>query len=98
MACSTTYLVEKQYIPVAHQAHAQLDPPTLTVGYLMHVPVQVDIEDVKEPVPPFLVPVAAYRVEEVGDDNVTAHDWVHSPESEAISGRRSKTTILRALW
>ena len=37
-------------------------------------PVEVDIEDVKEPVPALSVAVTSNRVEEVGDDNVSSDD------------------------
>lgn len=59
------HLVEQQNIPVPHESHNELHTTALSIRYLMHMPVQVDVEDVKEPIPPLLVPVPAYRVEEV---------------------------------
>jgi hypothetical protein len=34
-----TYLVEEQNVPFAHETHAKLDPPPLSIRDLMHVPV-----------------------------------------------------------
>lgn len=45
----------------------------------MHVPVEVDVEDLQEPVTALAVAPSADRVEEVGDHNVRPHDGVHAP-------------------
>ena len=73
------YLVQKEDVPVPHQSHAQLHTPALAVRNLVHMPVEVDIEDVQQAVAPFLVPIPAHRVEEIRNDDVAAHDRIHRP-------------------
>lgn len=36
-----------------------------TVGYLMHAPIQIHIEDVEQMIPSFLMPVATDAIKEI---------------------------------
>ena len=43
------------------------------------MPIQVDIEDLKKPVAPLLVPISPDGVQEAGHDDVRADDRVRRP-------------------
>jgi hypothetical protein len=74
-----TDFIEEKYVPWLHETHAELDPSSFAVGYLVHAPVKIDVEDIKQIIASLLVSVAADRVEKGRYGNVTAHDWIGSP-------------------
>lgn len=73
------HFVEKEDIPLGHETHAELDAAALSIGNLVHVPVEVDVEDLEQAVAARAVTVAADRVEKVRDNNVRAHNRVVAP-------------------
>jgi hypothetical protein len=74
-----TDFIEEKHVPWLHETHAELDPSSLAVGQLVHAPVKIDVEDIKQMVASLLMSVAADRVEKGRDSNVTSHDWIGSP-------------------
>lgn len=50
--------VEKENVPREHETHAELNTASLAVRNVVHVPVEIDIEQVKQQIPPFFVPIA----------------------------------------
>jgi len=54
------------------------------------MPVKVDIQYIEEVIPPFLVSVATYRIQETSDLDIASNDGVHRPfgpkESYAVHG------------
>ena len=65
MSGNLAELIEQKHVPIAHQTHAQLHPAALAVRNLVHMPVEVDVEDIQEPVPPLLVPVSSHGIEKI---------------------------------
>lgn len=53
------YFVKQKDIPFDHQTETELDSTSFAVRYLMHVPVEVDVEDIKKAIPALLVPIAS---------------------------------------
>lgn len=57
----------------------------------MHMPIQIDIQQIQQPVPPFLMPVPTHRVQKALDDDIPPDDAVQRPfgaeESDARRGR-----------
>lgn len=74
-----TYFIEQEDVPRSHQTHDELNASSLAIGDLVHMPVQVDIENLKEPVASPLVPVPPDRVQEIGHDDIGANDGVGRP-------------------
>jgi hypothetical protein len=76
---SWTHFIEQEDVPRSHQTHDELNTSSFTIRDLVHMPVQVDIEDMKEPIASLLVPVPPHRVQETGDDDIGANDGVGRP-------------------
>lgn len=74
-----THFIKQEDVPRGHQAHDELHAAALAIGDLVHVPVQIDVEDPEEPIAPLLVSVPPDRVQEAGHHNVRAHDGVRRP-------------------
>lgn len=74
-----TYFIKQEDVPRSHQTHDELNASSLAIGDLVHMPVQVDIENLKEPVASLLVPVPPDRVQEIGHDDIGANDRVGRP-------------------
>ena len=65
-----THFIEQEDVPRTHQTHDQLNASSLAIGDLVHVPIQVDIENPKEPIASLLVPVPPDGVQETGHNNI----------------------------
>ena len=74
-----THFIEQEDVPRGHQTHNQLNVSSLAIGDLVHVPVQVDIENLKELVASLFVPVPPDGVQETGHNNIRANDGVGRP-------------------
>ena len=88
------HFIEQEDVPRGHQTHDELDASPLAIGDLVHMPVQVDVEDAEEPIAPLLVSVAANRIQETGHDDVRTHDWIRCPfrseERHTLDGGESR--------
>jgi len=65
-----THFIEQEDVPRSHETHDELNASSLAIGDLVHMPVQVNIEDLEELIASLLVPVPPNRVQETGHDNV----------------------------
>lgn len=93
------HFVEKQDVPLAHESHAELNSATLAIADLVHVPVQVNIENLQQAVTTRLVPVSSNRVEEVSDTNVRTDNGVRAPFSAKVDDALGETSEgTRARW
>ena len=72
-------LVKKKDIPFSHEPEAELDPAALAIGYLVHMPVKINVKNVNKVIPALLVSVAPNRVQEFRDDDIASDDRIHSP-------------------
>ena len=52
-----THFIEQEDVPWSHETHDELNASSLAIGDLVHMPVQVNIEDLKELIASLLVPV-----------------------------------------
>lgn len=73
------YLIEQKNIPLDHQTEAELDSAAFAIGYLVHVPVQVDVENVKKAVSPFFVSVPSDGVQKGRNKDVASDHRIHCP-------------------
>lgn len=71
--------VEEKNIPRDHEAHTELHAAPLAVRDVVHVPVKVDIKQIKEKIPSLLVSIATNGIEELRDHDVAPDDGVHGP-------------------
>jgi len=72
-------LVKQKDVPLDHEPKAELDAATLAIGYLVHVPVEINIKNINKAVSALLVSVAPDRVQERRDDDIASDDRIHSP-------------------
>jgi hypothetical protein len=60
-----SHFIEKEYIPRTHETHTKLDTPSLAIRDRMHMPIKVDIEDIKKSITTLLMPVATDTIEKM---------------------------------
>lgn len=65
-----THFIEQKDVPRSHQTHDKLNASSLAIGDLVHMPVQVDIKNLKEPIASVLVPVPPDGIQEIGHNNI----------------------------
>lgn len=85
-------LVKQKDVPFDHEPKAELDAATLAIGYLVHVPVEINIKNINKAVSALLVSVAPDRVQERRDDDIASDDRIHSPFSAEESNAWRRIT------
>jgi len=71
--------VKKQDVPRSHKAHAELNATSLAIRNVVHVPVEIDVKQIKQEIPSFFVSITTHGVEKVRDNDVAPDDRIHSP-------------------
>lgn len=79
--------VKKKNIPRDHKTHAELDAASLAIRDVVHMPVEINIEQVEQKVPSFFVSITTDGIEEVGDHDVAPDDRVHGPGNGGLNKR-----------
>jgi hypothetical protein len=88
-----TDFIEEKHVPGLHETHAELHSASLAIGYFVHTPVEIHVEDIEEMVASLLVSVSAHRVKKGRDRDVTANDGVRSPgRHDRASAAKTRTT------
>lgn len=73
------HFVKKKDVPGSHKPHAELNAASFTIRKVVHVPIEIDVEQVKEKIPSFFVSITTDGIEEVGNDDVTSDNGIHGP-------------------
>lgn len=73
------HLVEKEHVPRRHESTDDLDAPAFTVRDFVHVPLEIDVENIEEAIPSLLVAVTADRVQEMRYFEIASDDGVGGP-------------------
>jgi len=74
-------LVKEQNVPSGHKPHAELNATSLAIRNVVHVPVEINVKQIKQEIPSFFVSITTDGVEEVRYNDVAPNDGIHGPRN-----------------